>query len=56
MTLNVKAILQPQWPKVVLGQLPGEEAAGLTAELMDSFVHHPLVDFIVEVHEQVSAK
>ena len=50
MALDVEAVLQPQRPELVLGQLAGEEAARLVAELGDALVHQALVDLVVEVH------
>ena len=50
MALDVEAVLQAQRPELVLGQLAGEEAARLVAELRDPFVHHPLIDLVVLIH------
>ena len=42
--LDVQAVLQPQRAKLVLGQLAGEIAARLVAELGDAFVDDALVE------------
>ena len=48
--LDVEAVAQPQRPKLVLGQLPGKETAGLAPKLGDPLIHQPLVDFVIDVH------
>ena len=48
--LDVEAVLQPQRPKLVLGQLAGEKAARLVAKLRDAFVDEALVVGVVAVH------
>ena len=48
--LDVEAVLQPQRPELVLGQLAGEEAPRLVAELRDALVDDALVEVVVAVH------
>ena len=48
--LDVQAVAQAQGPEVVVGQLPGEEAPRLVAELRDALLHEPLVDRVVAIH------
>jgi len=48
--LDVQAVLQPQRPELVLGQLAREEAPRLVAELRHALVDDALVDFVVEIH------
>ena len=48
--LDVQAVLQPQRPELVLGQLAGQEAPGLVAELRDALVDDALVEWVVAVH------
>ena len=48
--LDVEAVLQPQRPELVLGQLAREKAARLVAELRDALVDDALVEGIVPVH------
>ena len=44
MLLDVEAVLQAQRPELVLGQLAGEEAPRLVAELGDALVDDALVE------------
>ena len=48
--LDVEAVLQAQRPELVLGQLAGEEAPRLVAELRDAFVDDGVVVGVVAVH------
>ncbi len=48
--LDVEAVAQPQGAKLLLRQLPGEEAIGLAAELRDPLVNQPLVYCVVAIH------
>jgi len=50
MLLDIEAVLQPQRPEVVLGQLAGQESTRLVAKLLDSFVDEAAVEGIVAVH------
>ena len=50
MALDVQAVLQPQRAELVFGELAGEVAPRLVAELRDALVNQPLVDMVVEVH------
>ena len=50
MLLDVQAVLQAQRPELVLGQLAGEKAPRLVAELGDALVDDALVEFVVAVH------
>jgi len=51
MALDVQAVLQPQRPKIVLGELAGEVAPGLVEELGDAFVDDALVERVIEAIE-----
>ena len=48
--LDVEAVLQPQRAEVVLGELAGQVAPRLVAELRDALVDDALVDLVVVVH------
>ena len=50
MLLNVQAILQAQWPELVLGQLTSQKTPRLVAKLCDAFINNGLVVLIVFVH------
>ena len=50
MALDVEAVLQAQRAELVLGQLAGEVAARLVAELGDPFVDDGVVEVVVAVH------
>jgi hypothetical protein len=50
MALHVPAVLQPQRAEVVIGQLPGEVALQLIAELRRALVHELAVEGGVLVH------
>ena len=50
-SLDIKAILQPQWQELSLGQLSGEKTLGLAAKLGDSLIDNRLVIFVVNVHQ-----
>ncbi len=50
MLLDVQAVLQAQRPELVVGQLAGEKAARLVAELGDALVDEALVEVVVAVH------
>ena len=50
MALDVQAVAQPQRTEVVLGELPGEEALRLVAELRDALLDEPLIDRVVPIH------
>src|SRR5512135_347304 len=53
MALDVQAIAQAQGPELFLGQLPGEVAARLVAELRDARIHEGLVELVVLVHGRI---
>ena len=53
MTLDVQAILQTQWPELVLAQVAGEKTAHLIAVLRDAFVDDGAINLIVDVHDDV---
>ena len=55
MALDVEAVAQPQRTEIVFGELPGQEAARLVAELRDALVHEPLVDGVVLIHGRTLA-
>ena len=48
--LHVQAVLQPQRPELVVGQLAGEVAPGLVAELRDALGDEAVVEGVVTVH------
>ena len=50
MLLDVEPVLQAQRPVLVLGQLAGQEAPRLVAELPDPLVDEALVEGVVSVH------
>ena len=50
--LDVPAVLQAQRPEVVVGQLAGEVALELVAELRGALVHELAVEFVVAVHAE----
>ena len=50
MLLDVQAVAQAQRLEVVVGDLPGEEALRLVAELRDALLHEPLIDRVVPIH------
>src|SRR5262249_19178988 len=50
MLLDIEAVLQPQRAKLVLGQLAGEKAPRLVAELRNSFGDDAMVEGVVAVH------
>ena len=50
MALDVQAVAQAQRAELVLGQLAGEEAPRLVAELRDALLDERLVDGVVPVH------
>ena len=50
MLLDIEAVLQPQRPEVILGQLAGQESTRLVAKLLDSFVDEAAVEGVVAVH------
>ena len=50
MLLDVKAVLQAQRAKLVLGQLAAQEALRLVAELGDPAVHQVGVEVVVAIH------
>src|SRR6266849_3643211 len=50
-TLDVEAVPEAQRAKFVVGELAGEKASRLVAELDDAFVDELLVDFVVEIHD-----
>src|SRR5439155_3470584 len=54
-TLDIEAVPQAQRAKLILGELAGEKAPGLVAELGDALVDELLVDFVVNVHGFYSA-
>ena len=52
MALHVPAVLQAQRAEVVVGQLAGEMALELVAELRGALVHELAVEFVVSVHAE----
>ena len=50
--LDVEAVAQPQRAELVLGELAGEEAMRLAAELAHPLIHQPLIDLVVDVHRR----
>ena len=48
--LDVQAVAQPQGLELVFGELPGEEAPRLVAELRDTLLDEPLIDRVVAIH------
>src|SRR3989454_661266 len=54
-TLDVEAVPEAQRAKLIVGELAGEKAPRLVAELDDALVDELLVDFVVEIHEGYNA-
>ena len=52
--LQVEAVHQPQRLELVLGQLAGEAALHLVAELGGPFLDEAPVEFVVAIHDAVS--
>ncbi|MGY4484948.1 hypothetical protein ACVWWR_004139 [Bradyrhizobium sp. LM3.2] len=50
--LQVDAVLKPQDLELVLGELAGEAALHLVAELRDALVDERAIDFIVSIHKK----
>jgi hypothetical protein len=56
MSLNVKAVLQPQGAEFVLLEIAGEKASGLVAKLGDPLIDEALIDGVVLIHAQPPEK
>jgi hypothetical protein len=50
MLLHIKAVLQAQRPKVILGKLTSEETACLVTELLHALRHQALIYIVVSIH------
>jgi hypothetical protein len=51
MLLDIKPVAQPQWAKLVLGELARQEAASLIPELVDSLRNEGMVESVVAIHD-----
>ena len=54
--LQIDAVHQPQRPELVLGDLAGQPALDLVAELGDAGIDEIVVEFVVAVHVRLPGR